>query len=260
MLVTGAAGLLGTWLRRTTPADVDVVGLMRERPVEGRSVRADLRTPDQVGAVFSAVRPDVVVHAAFAKDAPSIVAATEHVCASAAATGSQVVFVSTDAVFSGDGAPRDEGAEPDPIADYGRWKATAERVVLEADGAVIRLPLLVSLDPADHMLTALRTSAAGGAPATWFTDEIRRPAWASEVGAAIWRIVALPSRDRHGAWHLAGPERLSRYDLAARIVERTGEDLPIAGGTTPVGTNRPRDLELTDTRARRDVDWDPSPI
>lgn len=260
VLVTGAAGLLGTWLRRTGPGGVDVVGLVRRQPIDGPSVRADLLAADAVHAAVATVRPDVIVHTAYAHDEPSIVTATGHVCAAAAAHDVHVVHMSTDAVFAGDGVPRDEDAEPDPTADYGRWKATAEGTVRSAGGTVVRLPLLASIDPADHVLTRVRSSAADGAPATWFTDEIRRPAWTREVAAAIWRIVALPAADRHGCWHLAGPERMSRHELARRLVERSGDALPVVGAPTPPGSNRPRDLELTDRRARRVIGWDPSTI
>jgi dTDP-4-dehydrorhamnose reductase len=260
VLVTGAAGLLGTWLRRTAPDGIDVVGLVRRQPIDGPSVHADLLVADEVRAAVVAARPDVLVHTAYAHDEPSIVTATAHVCAAAAANGVDLVHMSTDAVFSGDGRPRDEDAEPDPSADYGRWKAAAERRALAAGGTVVRLPLLVSIDPPDHILARVHSSAAEGTPATWFTDELRRPAWTEEVAAAIWRIVGLPPVDRHGCWHLAGPERLSRYELARRLVEHSGEALPVVGAPTPPGSNRPRDLELTDERARRAIGRDPSPI
>jgi dTDP-4-dehydrorhamnose reductase len=260
ILVTGASGLLGTWLRATAPGALDVVSLTHRRPVDGPVVVADLRSPDAVDAAFAAARPTTVVHAAYAHDEPSIVHGTAHVCAAARAHGADVVFTSTDVVFAGDGRARAEHAEPDPTIDYGRWKATAERCVLEAGGTVIRLPLLVSLDPPDHVLRRLRESAGDDEPVTWFSDEMRRPAWAAEIAAAIWRITCLPTHARTGCWHLAGAERMSRAELAQRIATGSGDDLPVASAPSPSGSNRPRDLELTDDRARQAIGWAPSPI
>src|ERR1700712_397113 len=129
VLVTGASGLLGTWLRRAAPAGVDLVALAHRTPVPASpSVTADLRDADAVLEAFEISRPVLVIHAAMAVDEASIVGATRHIADAAAAVGADVAHISTDAVFSGDGRPVAEDAEPDPIWDYGRWKAEAESV------------------------------------------------------------------------------------------------------------------------------------
>lgn len=263
MLLTGGSGLLGGWLLRTAPDDVEVTALVHRRPVPGRpSVRADLRDRDATLAAVRAAAPDLVLHAAYVTDEPSIVDATRHVAGAAASVDAQVLLTSTDAVFAGDGRPRDEAAVPDPIFDYGHWKAAAERAVTaEGGGIVVRLPLLVSVDPDDHVVAKLRDAAATGGTTSWFTDEIRRPALAAEVAAALWRIVGLRAEDRAGVWHLPGPERLSRHDIATRVVDRLALPRAIVdGGPTPSGLARPRDLEFTGERAEHAIAWSPRPV
>ena len=174
-----------------------------------------------------------------------------------------LVAVSTDAVFCGDGVARDEASVPDPVWDYGRWKAEAERIALQRSGtaAIVRLPLLVSIGPDDHVVREIRSSAARGEATRWFTDETRQPALAGEVAAAIWKMAELATGARAGTWHLAGSERLTRYEIALRVVDRVG--LPrdaVEGGVTPKGAVRPRDIAFTDARARAEVGWDPSPV
>ncbi|CAN5877153.1 hypothetical protein BH24ACT6_BH24ACT6_13150 [soil metagenome] len=73
----------------------------------------------------------------------------QNIVDAALAVGARLDHVSTDAVFSGDGVPRGEQALPDAVWEYGRWKARAEQVVTRASAssAVVRLPLIVSLDP-----------------------------------------------------------------------------------------------------------------
>ena len=124
----------------------------------------------------------------------------------------------------GDGIARDEASEPDPVWDYGRWKAQAERIAVQRSdtAAIVRLPLLVSFDPDDHVVREIRTSAAQGETTQWFTDETRQPALAHEVAAAVWRIADLTTGARGGTWHLAGTERLTRYEIALRVVDRLG--------------------------------------
>lgn len=264
VLLTGASGLLGTWLLRSAPPDVDVVGLVHRRRLPTRStVTADLREPLQVRAALRDARPSLVIHAAYAKDRASIVEATRHVVDAASDVGADVLHVSTDTVFRGDGVDRDEGAVPDPTFDYGRWKADAEHIVTarSTSNALVRPSLIVSVDPDDHAVEQIRTAAARGGTTAWFSDELRQPAHARDLADALWRIAALEPDRRAGAWHLPGPETLSRYDIATRVVDVLGLDPDsVVPERRPPDSDRPRHLHLRDDRARRDIGWSPSPI
>lgn len=263
-LLTGAAGLLGHWLLQVAPGFGDVVALIHRRAIAGLpSVNADLRDPAGVAVAVAKAAPTLVVHAAYAKDRASIVDATRHVVDAANAVGAHVLFVSTDAVFLGDGVERDEHSAPDATWEYGRWKADAECIVLDGseESAVVRLPLLVSIDPDDHVVREIWAGAVNGLPTRWFSDEMRRPTLASDAAAAIWRIAALPAGERSGCWHLAGAERLSRFEIARRMGDRL--HLPgamIESAAQPNDCDRPRDIAFTDARARATVGWRPAPI
>lgn len=241
-----------------------MVGLTRRaHPGGSDDVVADLRDPEATRAAVARARPALVLHAAYALDEASIVGATQNVVDAARSIGADVVQVSTDAVFSGDGAPRREDAAPDPIWGYGRWKARAEQIVTEEveASAVVRLPLIVSLDPDDHVVTRIRRGVARREPTTWFDDELRQPAAASDIAPALWRVALLPPDDRAGTWHLPGPETLSRYRIAQRVVSALGlEADAIEPGRTPPSANRPRHLDLADDRARARIGWSPSRV
>lgn len=264
VLLTGASGLVGTWLRRTVPTDVELVPLAHRTAVaDPACVIADLRDAPTVAAVFAQVRPAVVVHAAMAVDAASIVGATTNVVDGASRVGAEVVHLSTEAVFAGDGRPVDEDAEPDPAWDYGRWKARAEDVVRRTSErpAIVRLPLVVSLDPEDRAVERIRRGALDGEPSRWFHDEVRQPAMASDVAEGLWRIASLAPDRRAGPWHLAGPERLSRYEIALRVADVLALDRSsVAGVPTPADAARPRRLDLRSDRARREIGWDPARV
>ena len=264
VLVTGASGLVGTWLLKTAPEEVAVVAGTHRREVRGAtSINADLRDLDAVLAAFGATRPSLVIHAAVALDAASIVQATANVVRAASTVGADVVHLSTDAVFAGDGRPVAEDAVPDPISTYGRWKAEAERLVLDQAprSAAIRLPLVVSLEPEDSAVAKIRHGAVERSATAWFQDETRQPAMAADLAPAIWRIARLGAERRAGVWHLPGPERLSRYEIAQRIVAALRLDpASIRPETSPPAGERPRHLNMLDGRARSDLGWDPTPI
>ena len=104
-------------------------------------------------------------------------------------------------------------------------------------------------------------TSPGGGPTTWFDDEYRQPAYGEEIARALWRLVALDAETRAGAWHLPGPERLTRAETAHRVVTALGLGRDtIASAPTPPGLQRPRDLHLLDERARSVIGWNPTRI
>jgi dTDP-4-dehydrorhamnose reductase len=262
--VAGASGLVGTWLRRTVPADAELVPLVHRTSVpNSSSVTADLRDARAVSAAFASVRPSLVIHAAMAADAASIVGATTNVAEGASLVGADVLYVSTDAVFSGDGRPRDESSEPDPIWDYGRWKAQAEKVILRgpAGCAVVRLPLVVSLDPEDRAVARIRRGVLRRQPTVWFHDEIRQPAMASDIAKGLWRIASLAPDQRSGTWQLPGSESLRRYEIARRITDALKLDpSSVVSVPGPRDGSRPHHIDMRADRARDVIRWEPAHI
>lgn len=261
VLLTGASGLLGTWLLRTVPDGIDVTAVVHTSEINWPQVaRSDLRDPQEARRVIGQARPDLVVHAAYQRDFASIVDLTTNVGAAARTADADIVMVSTDAVFSGDGTPRSETDKPDPVWDYGRWKARAERIVLHTDpnATIVRLPLLVSVDPSDGMAERILSAVAQNATVSWYKEERRQPAYASDVARALWQIVRLPAEQRAGFWHLPGAERLTRRQLGARIAQALDVDDPGIESEPP--EQRPHDVVLTGRRARDQLQWQPQPI
>jgi hypothetical protein len=238
VLLTGAAGLLGTWLRRTAPVGPTLVGVTyRRRLRDGAEIVADVKDPNRVAAAMHRVRPSVVIHAAYAHDRGSIVAATQNVVDAARDVGAAVVYVSTNAVFCGDGKPRDEGAPPDPIWDYGRWKAQAESAVSagSALSAIVRLPLIVSLDPIVRIARPRSFMSAESAQISTCSSGFRtrdvsrfNPA-GGRAGVRLFRVVPHP------------PAALIRAPAHARRSSRPYSDRYISNTTSlpPVGSREP---------------------
>ena len=138
----------------------------------------------------------------------------------------RLVHVSTDLVF-GLRAPRgerySEDDPPSPASLYGRTKAEGEeRVLAEHPAAlVVRIPLLFGdslgrgLGASDALLAAL---GRGEVP-NLFTDEWRTPL---DVGEAAEAMVELSRGSRSGLLHVAGPTRLSRFELGRLVLRAAG--------------------------------------
>lgn len=236
---------------------------------------------DQIPALIRRLRPDVILHAAAAwrteEEAQAVIVdGTRGITEAAAETGARLIHMSTDLVFDGERGPYSEDDPPAPVNLYGAAKAEAERIVadsfslakeghpewsvteskgglpLPASAVIVRTSLVTCFDPPDPrtqpILAALRGERA---PFTLFTDEYRCPVRTEDLAAAL---VELAGGNFAGILHVAGPERLSRYDLGKRIAASHGLDPAAglrAGLSTDSGMIRPRDCSLRIDKARQ---------
>ncbi len=265
VLVTGGAGLLGARLVADAPPGVEVHRTWHQAAPPPAAVGADpmathqvdLADGDATASLIRGVRPDVVIHTAYAvaDGHRCIVEASTNVAAACAGCGAGLIHLSSDVVFDGEHAPYDEDAHPVPISVYGRHKAEAEAAVLGAvpEVAIVRTSLITWADPLDPRSAWVADTLRAGDPITLFTDEIRCPVRLDDLAAQVWEVGRLDGGERAGVWHLVGAEALSRYDLGVAIARHEGLDPGgIIGRSSRTQPHpRPRDLHLTAARSDR---------
>jgi dTDP-4-dehydrorhamnose reductase len=258
VLVTGGAGLLGARLVADAPDGVEVHATWHRTAPPDADVgwhQVDLADAEATRGLCDRIRPDVVVHTAYATadGHRAIVEATSNVADAVAATGAALVHLSSDVVFDGEHAPYDEGAPPLPISEYGRHKAEAEAVVARRCPAatIVRTSLITWSQPLDPRSAWVVDALRAGDPLTLFTDEIRCPVRLDDLSAQLWELARSPTGAGAGLWHLVGSESLSRFDLGVLIAEHAGLDAGGIEGRSSRGQRpaRPRDLRLTAQRS-----------
>lgn len=182
----------------------------------------DIRDEQSVRQVLDEVRPDLILHTAYLRsDRATIVDGSAHVARASARLGAQMVAVSSDAVFPGCQEPYPETAPPDPVTAYGAAKLAAETAIADIlpGAAVVRTSLIIGTDgrsPMERRVQELVTSPERG---VFFTDEIRCPVDASDLAAILLEIAG---SGRSGIQHAAGPDAVSRYELAVLLARRDG--------------------------------------
>jgi dTDP-4-dehydrorhamnose reductase len=227
LLVFGGTGFLGLEITRQAQlAGNDVVATFHTRVpsitgVDWRMV--DIRRRDDVTALALQARPDVVINAAYRQsDWATTADGGMHVALAAAAVGARLVYVSSDAVFSGTTASYDETHLPDPTTPYGAAKAAAETAIkgINPTAVIARTSLIVGDGGSQHeeYVHALASGAVTGA---LFTDDVRCPVHVTDLAAALLELVASPYAGVH---HVAGADALSRYELGVLIARRDGLD------------------------------------
>jgi dTDP-4-dehydrorhamnose reductase len=229
--ITGAGGLIGNYLAQTA-----------RDSARGSAIRG--LTRDQLDLLdFTAVRqefhrdpPDCVIHCAALSKSPACqkdpalarrlnVDVTEMLCE--LCQNIPFLFFSTDLVFDGRAGNYDESAVVSPLSVYAETKVAAEKTVLaNPRHTVIRTSLNggTSRSGDRGFNEQLRQAFLAGQKLSLFTDEFRAPIVASVTAMATWELLAL---NKPGLYHVAGAERLSRWQIGQLLAERWPELNPM---------------------------------
>jgi dTDP-4-dehydrorhamnose reductase len=168
----------------------------------------------------------------------------------AADAKAKVVFLSSDYVF-GDGGPHEESDDPAPMNEYGRQKLEVEEIVLNGSAnVVVRTCQVFGQDVrrANYVLATLDRLAAGEIVHAR-ADLFGTPTYVRDLAA---EIIHLATRPATGVWHVAGPESISRMDLAQRVARAFNLDVGriLAAESVSDDVPRPRMAGLRSKRGR----------
>ena len=248
--ITGANGLIGNYLVQTAPRFAPhwrVRALTRDQ--------LDLLDFDAVRREFQKDKPQLIVHCAAvstlaaAQSNPDLarrvnVGVTELLAGLAADI--PFVFFSTDLVFNGRKGNYVETDAPNPLHLYGETKAAAEEIVLKNPGhTVVRTSLNGGVSRAGNrgFNEQLRLAWQAGQGVNLFIDEFRCPISAGETSRAVWELV---NQRRAGLFHVAGAEKLSRWQIGRLVADRWPQLNPkITTGSAKNFPGPPRALDTS---------------
>ena len=234
VLVLGATGLLGNAVFRSVSAasDLRVTGTIRREAARGLfapeladrlTVVGDIEDPDQLARLLDAVRPDVVVNCiAAGRPAPAdpmrsiqvysvLPRRLSHLCR---LSGTRLVQISSDGVFSGARGSYSEEDLPDANDVYGISKLLGE--ITEPHAITLRTSII------GHELQST------GGLLEWFLSQHERcrcytraifSGFPTIVLANLIRDVVIPRSDLHGIYHVATPP-ISKFDLLRLVAKR----------------------------------------
>lgn len=221
--ITGAAGLIGSAIVKTAAR--------RNFPWVARGLTrkdVDLRDFDAVQALFQHEQPAAIIHCAaqsrtvLCEQDPAAawknnVEVTRNLAGLAAAI--PFLFFSTDLVFDGKRGNYSETDPVHPISRYGETKVEAEQAVLaNPRHGVIRTSLNFGFTAQggrafnEEWLMRWRQ----GECLTLFTDEFRSPLPVEATAQAVWELLG---GGCCGLFHLAGREKLSRWEMGQKLGE-----------------------------------------
>jgi dTDP-4-dehydrorhamnose reductase len=222
--VTGAGGLIGNYLVRLA---AQFASQWRVRPLT--RIDLDLTRYEELTALFQREGPYAIIHCAALSKSPECqanpalarklnVEVTQRLCE--LARDAPFIFFSTDLVFDGQTGNYIESSPVHPLSIYAETKVAAEQIVLANPlHTVIRTSLNAgtSLTGERGFNEQLRNAWKAGETLRLFTDEFRCPIHAEVTALATWELLA---KNQPGLYHLAGSERMSRWQIGTLIAAR----------------------------------------
>lgn len=222
--ITGSGGLIGHWLMITAAkyaGGARVLGLTRSE--------VELTDNEAVKRRFRQDKPSLIIHcAALSKSTdcqtdPALARRLNvEVTARLAELAQDIpfIFFSTDLVFDGRAGNYDEAAPVNPLSVYAETKVEAEKLVrANPRHSVVRTSINGGISPAGDrgFNEQVRLSWKAGQTLRLYTDEFRSPIAAMETARGVWELAA---RNRPGTYHVAGRERLSRWQIGLLLAQR----------------------------------------
>jgi dTDP-4-dehydrorhamnose reductase len=266
ILVTGAGGQLGGYLRLALESSgYDVIGLGRQ-PGTGVDIAADITDADTLARTLEDQHFTAVIHAAAYTDVDGCETSPDraeqvncvgsrNVARIARDRGCWFVGVSTDFVFSGVSGPYHEDDAPQPISVYGESKLRGEVEILDTDPsfAVARTSWVYG-GVGKHFPRTVLTTVARRGEMSVVDDEQGSPTFAGDLATAL---VQLLDQRPAGYFHLSNEGAVSRFAFAREIVGLAGLDpeviYPISTPEFlkmyPLPAKRPANSALVNRRA-----------
>lgn len=234
VLVTGAAGMLGSELLLRVPSGFEGVGTDLIEGPQVRAPRVDLCDPASVERAWREHGPfEGVIHcAAFtavdrAESEPALAAkvnveASRVVAQACARLGARLVAVSTDFVFDGEKrTPYVESDEARPVSVYGATKLEGERAALAAHPggtAIVRTQWLYGPRGAHFPRTIVGFARQKGRLKV-VADQHGAPTTTLELAPALWDVLRLRAS---GVFHGACEGACSWHGFTQAILEECG--------------------------------------
>jgi dTDP-4-dehydrorhamnose reductase len=219
ILVTGAAGMLGSEAVRVAPPGVEALPATR--------ADCDLAEPEHTELLFERLKPKGVLHCAgfthvdraeVAEEAAysDNVEATRSVAAAARRRGIPMLLVSTDYVFDGtSGRPYREQDPPGPLNVYGRTKLEAEDAA--RDAIIVRSSWLYG--PRGRHFVAAILEQAEHPEIRVVNDQRGCPTSTLELAPVLWELLL---RGIPGVYHAACEGSCTWHELALAVLEARG--------------------------------------
>jgi len=234
LVVTGASGLLGaSMVTLARDLGCEVVGICHRNLLRIPGVRIcemNLADRQAMRTLLASLRPKIVIHCAaitnvdWCERHPDETEQVNVRVSSALAELAQeldaaFLYVSTDSVFDGKRGNYSENEQPAPLSVYAKskWRGEQEVLCRHSSPLIVRVNIYGwNAQPKQSLAEWILDDVRAGKPVRGFADVYFCPMLANDVAEVL---LAMLDRGLSGIYHVAGSERISKYDFATRAAE-----------------------------------------
>ncbi len=238
LLITGGSGFLGWNLAKWAADSYDVHFTYKHHPIsiEGcQEYHLTLQNRPEIEEVVEDIQPKIIIHTAALANVDicekhrSIayeinVAATSYLAKCAERLNCRVVYISTDLIFDGQVGNYSETDKPNPLNYYGETKLLGEKAIMSTstDYLILRMALMYGIGNGINgcFTDWIRSGLEREKPVLLYTDQYRTPLFVLDGVCGLLELLEKPVKNE--IFHLAGSERLNRYDLGRKFAKIFG--------------------------------------
>ena len=251
IFITGGSGLLGGALVKFFDDQYQTYYPPKEV--------MDLTNKEQVLNFFELSKPDIVIHSACLTDVDYCelnqeeaygvnVVGTRNIIEACKKMNATLVYISTDFIFDGEKGNYNEEDITKPINYYGKTKFMAEIAVKNSGlrHLIARVSVLYGNYPNKKFVRFVIDKLGKGHEVTVVKDHYGSPTLVDDIAYAIHELL---KKEKSGVYHVAGSEKLSRFQMALKIAEHFGFDDSLIKETSANSfkqpAQRPKDSSLS---------------
>jgi len=271
ILFTGGSGLLALNWGLGIADDFDVVLGLHEKNISVKSIRTihvDMESCSGFSAGLKNIQPAVVIHCAGLANVEACEANPEeayhvnvdlsvNVAQACKENNVQLVYISTDHLFSGKNPLVSEEEPVSPMNMYGKTKYEAEKKILTISDKFLAIRTnFYGWGPtyrssfSDFIIDNLRS----GHPVSLFDDFFYTPILIEELAQTVMMLLAV---NANGIFNVVGNERISKFEFGTRLARHFKLDTGLIQAAKFADRKdlirRPTDLSLSNKKKNNDV-------
>jgi dTDP-4-dehydrorhamnose reductase len=263
IFITGGSGLLGS---KFTSDSHDIIRTFNTNP-DNKCISLDITDEKDVLNKIEAINPDLVVHSAaltnvdycedHRQEAYEInVKGTQNVVKACEKMDCKLIYVSTDFVFDGKKGLYKEDDKTNPLGYYALTKLQGEGTVQNSglNYAIARVSVLYGWHKRPNFVMWVINELNDNNKINVVTDQYNSPTFADNAADAIIKKF---EKNKEGIYHIAGNERINRFEFAKNIAEVFDLDKtlinPIKSSEFVQKAKRPKDSSLSVEKVEGDL-------
>jgi len=276
LLVLGGSGFVGNYLINILKEDFQLCITHYGNKTLEDSVKLDIRNSEAVEKIFQRFKPDFVVNLCaiyknldFCEQNKKLVLAVNGnslklISKLANRYDSLLIQLSTDFVFDGKKGNYKENDEPDPINYYGFSKVEGEKNIKEISNkfSIIRTSMVYGYNNIKQTLPDwILNEVENKKEIKLIADQFTTPTYIENLCKMIKEIIEIKCE---GIIHLAGPQKLSRFEFAKKLLTLTEIEnnylIPVNLSEFTFSMKMPKDSSLNTEKASKILKQKPEDV